>query len=414
MSEFNELIKSFGKSRNYVRDFFVYGFKSREDFSHKSARTYDNERRRIESWLSEYIQSDYTKSVKKISLAIDSNQLDTNPLYRVWKSKSFTANDIMLHFFILDILNDNEDINAESVTDLIGEKAEVVFDTQLVRKKLNEYSKEGIILKKKIGKEIVYRINNIEEIESSMMDAISLYQLWAPLGIVGSTLLDRYSVKNNIFRVKHGFFVHTLEDEVLTDILLAMKEEKEIEIENRSTGGNRTWYKKSIPLKIMVSTRTGRRYVCTYNSRTRRYMCIRLDYIQSISLGDKVENYADMRARAENNFAKAWGVSFGENRKREPDYIKLVLYVNEETEQYILHRLETEMRGGSITRLGDNTYCYEVELFDGTEMMPWIRSFIGRIISIESNNEHIERTLNNDLQYMYQMYDLDDESLDKT
>ena len=42
MSEYQELIKSFQKSRNYVRDFLIYGFKSREDFSYKSGRTYDN------------------------------------------------------------------------------------------------------------------------------------------------------------------------------------------------------------------------------------------------------------------------------------------------------------------------------------------------------------------------------------
>ena len=67
MSEFQELVKSFSKSREYVRDFFVYGFKTRDDFSDKSGRTYDNERRRIESWLSEYIHSDYTKNVRIIS-----------------------------------------------------------------------------------------------------------------------------------------------------------------------------------------------------------------------------------------------------------------------------------------------------------------------------------------------------------
>ena len=30
MSEFKELIKSFSKSREYVWDFFVYGFKTRD------------------------------------------------------------------------------------------------------------------------------------------------------------------------------------------------------------------------------------------------------------------------------------------------------------------------------------------------------------------------------------------------
>ena len=56
MSEFKELIKSFSKSREYVRDFFVYGFKTRDDFAGWSGRTYDNERRRLESWLSGFVR----------------------------------------------------------------------------------------------------------------------------------------------------------------------------------------------------------------------------------------------------------------------------------------------------------------------------------------------------------------------
>ncbi len=104
MSEFNELIKSFAKSREYVRDFFVYGFKTRDEFDGWSSRTYDNERRRLESWLAGYVRQEHTGKAKNIYLSIDSNLLDTNPLYRVWKAKSFTDNDIMLHFYILDLL----------------------------------------------------------------------------------------------------------------------------------------------------------------------------------------------------------------------------------------------------------------------------------------------------------------------
>ena len=65
MSEFDERIKSFQKSRDYVRDFFVFGFKSRNDFNEKSSRTYDNERRRLESWLGDYVRKDYVKKVRK-------------------------------------------------------------------------------------------------------------------------------------------------------------------------------------------------------------------------------------------------------------------------------------------------------------------------------------------------------------
>lgn len=41
---YSELIKNFSKIRTYMRDFYVYGFKSREEFTQKSSRSYDDER----------------------------------------------------------------------------------------------------------------------------------------------------------------------------------------------------------------------------------------------------------------------------------------------------------------------------------------------------------------------------------
>ena len=42
MAEFQELIKNFDRIRDYMRQFFVYGYKSRSDYGEKSSRTYDN------------------------------------------------------------------------------------------------------------------------------------------------------------------------------------------------------------------------------------------------------------------------------------------------------------------------------------------------------------------------------------
>ena len=39
MKEFSELVKRFDRIRTYVRDFYVYGFKTREDYSDGSGRT---------------------------------------------------------------------------------------------------------------------------------------------------------------------------------------------------------------------------------------------------------------------------------------------------------------------------------------------------------------------------------------
>lgn len=63
---YSELIKSFDRIRSYMREFYVYGFKSCEEYDSKSARTYDNERRRIESWLGDYMSFHQDASGKNV------------------------------------------------------------------------------------------------------------------------------------------------------------------------------------------------------------------------------------------------------------------------------------------------------------------------------------------------------------
>ena len=45
---YNERVKNFNRIRDYMREFYVYGFKSRDEFTKKSARSYDDEKRRLE------------------------------------------------------------------------------------------------------------------------------------------------------------------------------------------------------------------------------------------------------------------------------------------------------------------------------------------------------------------------------
>ena len=93
---YSELVKNFEKVRAYVREFYVYGFKSRSGYDAKSARSYDDERRRIESWLGDYMGFRQTSEGKNVFLSVDSRITQHNPFYRAWKTKSFTDGDITL------------------------------------------------------------------------------------------------------------------------------------------------------------------------------------------------------------------------------------------------------------------------------------------------------------------------------
>lgn len=410
MSEFKELIKSFPKTREYVRDFFVYGFKTREEFKDKSPRTYDNERRRIESWLSGFVQQDYSEKGKNISLAIDSNLLDSNPLYRVWKTKSFTDNDILLHFYLLDFIKENEGMTAEEITDGILNEYDAVFDTQTVRRKCNAYVKEELLRKEKQGKEILYLKNpdfqpvcrQIPNLES----ALQFYQLSAPLGIIGDTVLDTLSCPNKTFRVKHSFFVHTLEDEILLQLLQAMQNQLSVELSIKGSKSSNVISETGVPLQIFISTRSGRRFLCIYRRKSKRFSCVRLDMIKAVKALEPVTDYSSLREALQRNHQYLWGVSFQNEQKQHLENIKLTLHINEETEAYIVERLHREGKGGSITRIASNTYTYEKEIFDCNEMLPWLRTFIGRIIDIECSSERLRKLFYQDMEQMYQLYDI--------
>ena len=129
---YSELIKNFNKIRDYMRDFYVYGFKSRDDYTKKSARSYDDRATRH------------------------------NPLYKAWKTKSFTDGDITLHFIVMDILSNGQELSLGDVAYqvdeyLAGFEHARVFDISTIRKKLNEYVKEGLLVRRKSGKTMLYR-----------------------------------------------------------------------------------------------------------------------------------------------------------------------------------------------------------------------------------------------------------------
>ena len=412
MSEFKELIKSFSKSREYVRDFFVYGFKTRDEFDGWSSRTYDNERRRLESWLAGYVKQDYigkgkTKG-KNIYLSIDSNLLDTNPLYRVWKAKSFTDNDIMLHFYILDYLLKSPEQTADEIADGLLEEYGKVFDSQIVRRKCNQYAAEGMLVKEKSGKEVLYRLappfQELLTAHPGLKNAIKLYQLSSPLGIVGNTIMDTASFQNDLFRIKHNFFVHTLEDEMLLPILQAMHERKSVFLHIKGTKSDNLLDAEGVPLKIFTSTRTGRRYLCLYLPNKKRFTTIRMDAVKAVKIEEPYPDYETIKEKLQKNKELAWGVSFQNDNRIHSEHVKLTLHINEESEEYILNRLRREGKNGVIRRIAPNTFTYETEVFDANEMLPWIRTFIGRIVSIESDCTQLKERFQRDFLTMYHMY----------
>ena len=450
MAEFQELIKNFDRIRDYMRQFYIYGFKARTEFDGKSARTYDNERRRIESWLADYTRADYTSKGKHVYINVDSKEIPQNPLYTAWKSKSFTDNDLMLHFFLLDqmIEDGNENagmvqtgaaqteaaqteaaqagaaqtetaqtgspppggLTAGELCDRICAEYGVVFDSQTVRLKLKEYESLGLLSAVKDKKQLRYRLAPLLPPETAapspvwdrLMMAVKFFQGVAPFGVVGSTILDREETDNEYFQFKHHFIVHTLEDGVLSDVLAAMKQGRAIAFTNRSGRTGNVFQSRGLPLKIFVSTRTGRRYVCLYQENTRRFTNMRLDSMSDVTPLEIHSDYSRKQDLLKRNLDRLWGVSFSGSGRLEEICIKF--YVNESTETYVLDRLYREGRGGEIQRIRENEYLYSGAFFDTNEMLSWVKTFTGRILDIQGSNHFAVAKITYDWEKMYEMY----------
>lgn len=408
MSEFSELIKNLNNVRDYMKDFFIYGYKTRSDFQYKSLRTYDNEKRRIESWLGELIRSDNSKKGKRVFISLNSGQLSRNPLYNAYHSKTFTSNDVCLHFFLLDILQNKESLTIEEITDKIYKKYDAYFEPQTIRLKLKEYVSEGIIIQTKQSKSYIYALSNdvpkvFFQNSDYLLDGVQLLAECAPFGVVGNYILRKMKIQNKTFLMKHNYIVHTLEDIILLPLIHAMEEKRCVEIVNF---GRRKCETKTlgVPLKIHISTQTGRRYVIIYRQDTKRFHTFRLDYIKSIKLLKIYKDYDELLDQLEKSDNKCWGINLGNSNMPSIEILKMELYIDEQKEAYILDRLQREGRNGVIERIGENTFRYTAQVFDTNEMLPWIKSFIGRILSLEGTNEVIINKFYRDIIRMKNLY----------
>ena len=411
---YRELIKSFQKIRDYMREFYVYGFKSREEYAQKSARTYDNERRRIESWLGEYMSFRQDTSGKNVFLSMDSRRILQNPLYKAFKAKSFTAKDITLHFYLLDILAEGSALTAGQIADRIAQDYLAHFenppamDESTVRKKLKEYEALGLLTATTEGKTVRYQRAVDSPIHlDSWADAIAFFSEEAPLGVVGSFLLDKFDALPNIFQFKHHYILHALDSEILYQLLEAIRAHQMVDLSLKGLRSGLPYHRTICPLKIYSSTQTGRQYILGYHYHSCNLAFYRLDAIQSISVEKTEARFAQYAAFQENFDKHLWGVSLGMHHHLDSveklDHLEMTIHIMA-GEAHIVQRLEREKRHGSVEKLDAYTYQFTADVYDATEMLPWIRTFIGRIQHLQCSNPLIVETFHQDLAQMQRLY----------
>lgn len=415
MSGFSELIKNFEKTRDYLRDFFIYGYKVRGDFDRKSARTYDDEKRRIESWLDGCLRYETSPRGRQTSISVDSGRISENPLYKAFYAKSFTDNDIKLHFMLLDILSDFDRLTLKELIDKTDESFGILFEEQTVRNKLKEYAAEGIVIAEKQGKTACFslspdRVSDYLNTLPGLSDAVKFFSESGAFGIVGNSILKAEDLENDLFLIKHNYIVHTLEDSLLPEMISTIEQKRFLALRTFSSknGFPRENENFAVPMQISISVQTGRRYLIAYIPQYKRFNSFRLDFLRAVKLGEPCPYYDTVREKYDKNIARCFGSSFGERRETgNVTPLKVTFTADEKTEQHIIQRLLREKRCGNLTRVSENLYELEIDVFDPMEPMHWIKTFFGRITKLEGGSESARKMFFSDIERMDAMYNGD-------
>lgn len=404
---YSELIKNFNRIRDYMREFYVYGFKSRDGYTKKSARSYDDERRRMESWLGDYMRFRQTPEGKAVFLSIDSRVSHHNPLYAAWKTKSFTDGDITLHFILLDILHSPQvALSLNEITEAVdgyllsfGEPR--LFDSSTVRKKLNEYIAEGIVVSEKHGRALYYR--RAESADACDADILDFFSEVAPCGVVGSYLLDRQVSHDDHFAFKHHYITGATDSEILCSLFDAMSQKRCVTLEKTSTRSGKVCESQVVPLRIFFSVQSGRQYLMAYTPLSKRISGYRTDNILSVRLGEVSEQFDALRRTLNGMRRHMWGVSTQGLSKERTEHVEFTVKYGDD-EEYIRRRLEREKRCGTVENLDRNTSKFSADVFDSSELIPWIRTFICRITDLSFSNKELEKRFWDDVNEMYALY----------
>ena len=353
--KFQELVKQFNTLRSYTREFLIYGFKSREEITLSSPRTYDNERRRLESLLQEYIECQTVDNKKVYRLVLPANLAD-NPLHRLWQTRSFTRNDIFLHFVLLDLLASGAEW---TVTDLLQQidsylavfTDDYMIDSLTLRNKLNEYTELGIFHKEKQGKQLFYSLEKAPSFTPQQLQAIQFYKETAPGGVIGDLLLKRLNPPPSPFCFKHKYDSQTLDSEILLVALQAIQQQRRIQL-TKVNGVEFTL----TPLKIYSSSESGRQYLVGLQAG--RLYSLRLDYLEKLRVLGPAENYQAGLSKLNLAEKTAWNCSF--TLTRSVNY-RILLHL---PEHYLYQRLLRGKRQGTVTPLGDHLYEFSIDLID--------------------------------------------------
>ena len=457
------------KFKRALLDYYSYGFKSLGSFDVKKHQTISEDWLRLNRIIADYME--WSEDRNDVMFASkDSQSMDSNPFHRIYrfcKYNPLTYPAYFLHTMaalsgLFDLrngidtlgLDDDQRIHLEDVLtrrDELKTSDLILFYTEKIapsvgddrnktpNNRLADLERLGLVTCRQKGgakggkgdrrwslpqftmKAILDAGKQVDDdFEQHLHSALDFFSKYYLLGEVGTFLLDRiYSDDVSPFRFKHEYFMQSLNDFNIIDLLHAIEHNKWCKIKYRHGIRNAEREILCYPLEIRISNMNGREFLMCYEPFKRSYTALRIEFMDAIEYFDdnKVKHILAQTgehlsakdvdseiANARQSLKYSWGVSTTKepigNAKTAaaPHPVHLKIAYTPKKDYYIVNRLYRERRIGYIAKPdGSNCLHFSVNVSDETELRPWMRSFYSRIVSCDGM-ETEDFTLDSDVE----------------
>lgn len=421
------LIRDFRDIRDVIRLFLIYGFFSKREIALRNGIkeiTYDKYKKTIHNLIDNEKIKYYVneKREKCVYISVDYVMETDNPLFTIWQGKSITANDVWFLFAITDVMSRSSGgLTVADVAEKLSQHANRGIEEQTVRNRLDELSKLGLVRVERVGKRKLYALDDrfLEDLPEEQLLELdtfgAFFQNVYPLGVLGNHLRRKVSLLTleaspTTFMFKHHHLGNTLDDEVLLAIFRAINERRRILFDLQIMQDEVIRFKRIpfVPMKLIADLWQGRRYIAGYDEELGRYWCFRLDKMFHVELAEPCEPFPTMLGELGKQLEKSWCVVMPLEGSG-LEVLEMRLHVNPDTEGYVLDRLHAEGKWGVVRQTNLNQFDYRIDVNNAEEMIPWIRTFTGRIVEIRCSNPAVAAKLSADWANTLEQYKCEEE-----
>ena len=107
---------------------------------------------------------------------------------------------------------------------------------------------------------------------------------------------------------------------------------------------------------------------------------------KKVTIGNVEKHYSKYLGYQEKFDQHLWGVSTGPDHNL--DHIEMTVHFDP-GEEFSAAPPEREKRHGTVELLDSQTCRFSADVYDASEILPWLRTFIGRIVDLKCSSQYV-------------------------